>query len=109
VVCVNKAPFDPYQSPLLATHVICRHCLQRYVHGKVVEEKRTKIICPGADCNLELTYEELRANSESDTFAMSDSSPTKADLDMTTFFCKKPATLIPISRSVPILNAGKAS
>jgi hypothetical protein len=67
------------------------------------------IICPGADCNVELTYEELRANSESDTFAMSDSSPTKADLDMTTFFCKKPARAIPISKSVPILSAGKVS
>ena len=109
VVCVNESRVDPYQSPHLATHAICRQCLQTYVHGKVVKEQNTKIICPGTDCKVELTYEEIRANSESDTFVMSDSSQQGADLDMTNFLFEEPARQILISNSVQTINVAKVN
>ena len=112
VVCMDqKKRVDFEWTGHVATHAICHHCMQQYLWGKIVEDKVTSIKCPGSECKLDLTYEEIKHHAAPFTFERYISAQTfwQRGLEIVTinFFFSDLVKRIQISSHAPIQNVAR--
>src|SRR5271170_1238466 len=70
VVCKDRLTLTRFpRTGHLFRHDICRGCVGRYLHGKIIDEGVCHIICPGAECQTELLPEEIREFTSTVIFA----------------------------------------
>lgn len=52
----------------LSQHEICQRCVRRYVECKVMDLGLFRIVCPGAECQVELLHDEVREVASQNAF-----------------------------------------